>query len=269
MKKFYIFIMLVISVTIFSKDIVIDTNVLSAEKLSIPNGYYPVSIVRSKMEVSIENEDTNPDNYFEFSAENINQSCIDRVQVLTYHYYSDPPRYYFRDENGNLLKKLKLIIDCYIYCDTRYLTSNTFRCKLGRLNNGDRIFVLCDNKEYIPIHPLKVQVKENMDLGQTCSGGILSTAPGGTGTPAKIVVTGEKGKNYQLKIPQRTTITNTRGNDTLEVLLNLRNKFILPSHKDGKEYTEFIIDGLCKTRDSSFGKYKGSFVVRVEYIDET
>ncbi|QNM15261.1 MULTISPECIES: DUF4402 domain-containing protein [Fusobacterium] len=269
MKKFYIFIMFLLSFCVFGKDICIDTNIFSVEKLSIPNGYNPMSIVRAKMEVIIENEDDNPENYFEFSAENIDERMIDRVQVLTQHYYSDPPRYYFRDERGNLLKELRLLIDCYIYCDTRYLRSNTFSCKLGRMNSGNRIFVLCDTKEYIPIHNLKIEVKDNMDLGQICSGGILSTAPGGTGTPAKIVVSGQEGKHFELKIPQSTTITNTKGNDTLKVLLNLRNKYLLPSHKDGKEYTEFIIDGLCKTKNSSYGKYRGSFVVRVEYTDET
>lgn len=83
MKKFYIFIMFLLSFCVFGKDICIDTNIFSVEKLSIPNGYNPMSIVRAKIEVIIENEDDNPENYFEFSAENIDERMIDRVHVLT------------------------------------------------------------------------------------------------------------------------------------------------------------------------------------------
>ncbi|WP_270749834.1 hypothetical protein [Fusobacterium hominis] len=270
MKKYYFFIVLLlsISVSIFGKDIVIDTNIFSAERLSIPNAYYPISIVRAKMEVIIENQGDNPDDYFEFSAENINGRGIDKVQILTPHYYATPPIYYFRDNNGNFLKKLRLIIDCYIHCDVRYLTSNIFECKLGTLSNGDRIFVLCDAKEYKPIHNLKIEVKDDMNLGTTYPGGTLSTRNNGTGTPAKIIVSGQRGKRYKVKIPKETIIHNDKKNDQLHVYLRMRNEQAPFLCKQDREYTEYIIDGICKTNKRSSGHYKGSFVVRVEYIDE-
>ena len=121
---------------------------------------------------------------------------------------------------------------------------------------------------------LNITVDKNMDLGKTFAGGTLSTRPGGTGTPAEITIESEEGNNFKVHMPKMVTIRHReRSDQTLDVNLEFRNatsngRYSPSSHKAGYAYTHFIIDGVCKTKENEYGKYDGSFTVRVEYTDE-
>ncbi|MBR8700296.1 hypothetical protein IX317_000085 [Fusobacterium sp. DD29] len=281
-KNFFIFLILLftISVSGFARNIQVQVD-KQFQRVQPEPGFD--SAARGIIRFIIENyNDQDNYSYFVFETHNNDISCtgwLTRAELKnpnSLYFDWQNPYCYFRHYIGEWepVTAIELVLDCTINWNSRETDGSNLRCKLGKLGNGETIYIGVPQPDIEPQKKLKVIVDKNMDLGKTFAGGTLSTRLGGTGTPAEITIESEEGNNFKVHMPKKVTIKNTQRNEqTLDVNLGFRNasedgRYSPSKHRDGFAFTHFIIDGVCRTKPNEYGKYEGSFIVRVEYTDE-
>lgn len=144
-------------------------------------------------------------------------------------------------------------------------------------NKNTSNYITVDLSDVKPITLLKINVKEDLNLGKGTAGSALDTSKG-SGSPAIVEAIGEYGKNVKFKIlnPENIKITSIKNSqDSLKVDVwfessNTNKPIIKKLNENTNEtYTGKVSDirihGRCQSNSNSRGKYTGSFVVRVEY----
>ena len=126
------------------------------------------------------------------------------------------------------------------------------------------------------VSAIKVDVAQNMHLGNAISGEALSTQRTSGGYPAIVKIKAAPNSKLKVTIPKKVVIksNNSKASD-LEVNLNFVNeKAKLNGNKlekninsdDSGKISDILIGGeTAKTTKNHYGKYKGEFTVRVEY----
>lgn len=245
--------------------------------------------VRGIMMFDIYDDNRNPilDNEFRFdtSQHESPYTCwVSNVGVTKVNYWApeSSTKYNYKFSRYGIVagydydepRLLRFYITCTIRWNDRDVKGGQLVGKLGITTAGNTYYFGIPVPYTEPKKQLKIKVDKDMDLGKTFAGGTLSTRDGGTGTPAKITIESEEGNNFKVHMPKIVTIRNTQRNEqTLDVNLGFRNaredgRYAPYEHRNGHSYTHFIIDGVCKTKPDEYGKYEGSFTVRVEYTDE-
>lgn len=207
---------------------------------------------------------------------------ITNLEIKNTKYLKKGNNIYFSDKNYNTTKKLELPISgtlVFVWSKSSYFVKNRIEeLKLGYVNSEQNpIFLSLNISDLDPIHNIKVEVLDDMNLGTVFSGEKLSTKNlTSHGTPAKLAVEGESNKKIKLTIPENMIISNKK-NESLNVRLSFRenNNNILEkvlTTNTGKLRNEqsiildnILIDGECQSNKTSSGLYEGSFIVRVEY----
>lgn len=207
---------------------------------------------------------------------------ITNLEIKNTKYLKKGNNIYFSDKNYNTTKKLELPISgtlVFVWSKNSYFVKNRIEeLKLGYVNSEQNpIFLSLNISDLDPIHNIKVEVLDDMNLGTVFSGEKLSTKNlTSHGTPAKLAVEGESNKKIKLTIPENMIISNKK-NESLNVRLSFRenNNNILEkvlTTNTGKLRNEqsiildnILIDGECQSNKTSSGLYEGSFIVRVEY----
>lgn len=183
---------------------------------------------------------------------------------------------YFKDKNGKFDDKIKFDLQGILIFD--WSKSNRIKkIKIGKIyNESGKVEkqVYLNFNEIEIIHSLKIKVEENMYLGRVIAGEELSTEKSINAHPARVSFQGEKGKSIKITIPELAEIKN-EANDILKVNLWFRenkNQELKKEFKESKNnqgiINDVLIDGKANTTKDSFGRYKGVFIVRVEYEDE-
>lgn len=185
---------------------------------------------------------------------------------------------FFRNKEGRIVNEIKFDLQGIFIFDWSNLktTREVKRLKIGKIyDETGRVEeqVYLDLNSIDVIYSLKIKVEQDMYLGKVIAGERLSTERSIDAHPAKISLIGEKGKNVEIKIPRSATIKNETS-DELVVNLKFREnkKQSLKKRFDRVEgnksiVNDILIDGEIDTDRNNFGKYMGSFVVRVEYED--
>lgn len=185
---------------------------------------------------------------------------------------------FFRNKEGRIVNEIKFDLQGIFVFDWSNLktTREVKRLKIGKIYDEtgrveEQVYLDLNNIDVI--YSLKIKVEQDMYLGKVIAGERLSTERSIDAHPAKISLIGEKGKNVEIKIPRSATIKNET-NDELVVNLKFREnkKQSLKKRFDRVEgnksiINDILIDGETDTDRNNFGKYVGSFVVRVEYED--
>lgn len=185
---------------------------------------------------------------------------------------------FFRNKEGRIVNEIKFDLQGIFVFDWSNLktTREVKRLKIGKIYDEtgrveEQVYLDLNNIDVI--YSLKIKVEQDMYLGKVIAGERLSTERSIDAHPAKISLIGEKGKNVEIKIPRSATIKNET-NDDLVVNLKFREnkKQSLKKRFDRVEgnksiINDILIDGETDTDRNNFGKYVGSFVVRVEYED--
>lgn len=152
-----------------------------------------------------------------------------------------------------------------------------YRAKNGETNKNPISLNLKSDIEVAT--PLNLKVTQDMNLGKGIAGTVLDTSTG-SGSPAIVEATGERGKNVKFIIlnPENIKITSIKNSqDSLKVDVwfessNTNKPIIKKLNENTNEtYTgktsDIKIHGKCQSNPNSRGIYKGSFIVRVEYDD--
>lgn len=285
-KKFFIFLILLftISVSGFARNTIIADAKLE-QIIEISNrDYYARCIIA--VEIERDDDFKYRDYCFDFFADWYNnQTYLGNIEIKGGSFrrvsdYQYAHRYAFYEKS----RTIRFKIDC-TFRWSPYANTETLIFHLGLMRDINNKYDM-ENATQVDIRvrnpflgvdknkELNITVEKNMNLGKTFAGGTLSTKPGGTGTPAEIIIESEEGNNFKVHMPKKVTIKNTQRNEqTLDVNLGFRNaskdgRYSPSNHRDGYALTRFIIDGVCRTKSNEYGKYEGSFIVRVEYTDE-
>lgn len=134
-----------------------------------------------------------------------------------------------------------------------------------------------ENDRLSMIRALKVDVEKNMYLGKAVAGEALSTERFG-GYPAVIDIEALKNSKLKVTIPKEVTIkSNKAGALDLKVKLKfigadstIKGKKLereVVTDSSGKADNIMIGGETDKTTKNHYGRYKGEFVVRVEYVE--
>ena len=183
---------------------------------------------------------------------------------------------FFKDKNGRFDDEIKFDLHGTLIFD--WSKSNKIKkIKIGKIyNESGKVEkqVYLNFNEIEIIHSLKIKVEENMYLGRVIAGEELSTEKSINAHPARVSFQGEIGKNIKITIPELAEIKN-EANDVLKVNLWFREnkkQKLIKEFKEGKNnqgmINDILIDGKANTTKDSFGRYKGVFIVRVEYENE-
>lgn len=239
------------------------------------------SRIKFSAEININKESGNTQDFFQLDLSNRNAFMnIGENKISSINSISTGNHLYFKNStNGEGLQELRFILEGELIFNWLSKSKNE-NIRIGYINSPNNpVFLKIDIEDLNPIHSLKIKVVDNMDLGIIEAGRVLSTKD--SGTPANISVEGEESKRVSITIPKNTTIKNS-ANDTLLVNLNFRDngdqKLIRELSPNGKNTyrvgnngsvisKEILIDGESQTKRSTRGTYRGSFTVRVEYLD--
>ncbi|WP_300360996.1 hypothetical protein [Fusobacterium sp.] len=185
---------------------------------------------------------------------------------------------FFRNREGKVVDEIKFDLQGIFIFDWSNLktTREVKRLKIGKIYDEagrveEQIYLELNNIDVI--YSLKIKVEQDMYLGKVIAGEKLSTERSIDAHPAKISLVGEKGKRVEIKIPKSAIIKNEL-NDELVVNLKFRENKKQSLKKKFEKVegnksiiNDIFIDGETDTNRSNFGRYTGSFVVRVEYED--
>lgn len=229
-------------------------------------------------------DEANPNNFFHIELNNNNNFLnFTNIEINSTNSVKMGNNIYFKSSsNGAPLNKITFTIKGTAIFNWFYKNNNIENIKIGYINsNINPVFLNLKMEQFNPIQKLKIKVNKNMNLGKAPSGEKLSTRQGGTGTPADISVSGQIGKGVIIHIPESVDIRNSK-NDSLNVKLMFREnrsntlkKELIPNSNDitkegntgAATINHILIDGECQTKKNDFGKYQGTFTVRVEYED--
>lgn len=233
--------------------------------------------VRGIMMFDIYDDNRNPilDNEFSFDTSRhepgyncwLGNPSVDNVNGFKVHPQQQNFNFkWYGEYAGYGYRRMRFKVECTIRWNDRDVHGGQLIGKLGITTAGNTYYFGIPKPYTKPKKEFEITVDKHMNLGTTFAGGTLRTKDGGI--PAEITIKSEKGNNFKLSIPKVVTIRNSH-NQTLDVNLGFRGERYFPyKHEAGYAYTHFIIDGVCKTNENNYGKYKGSFTVRVEYTDE-
>ncbi|WP_410207822.1 DUF4402 domain-containing protein [Fusobacterium sp.] len=283
-KEFFILCFLFLGITFSGYSLDIQASIEKEFQRAQPEPGYD-SAARGVITFELYND--NPDdlyNYFIFQTYDDDISCdgwLTRAQVINktnpYFDWQDPKCYFrwYRPYYGwEPVSAVQISLDCTVNWRSWESKGPILRCKLGIMKNGEVVYIGVPKPGFEVAKHFNIQIDKHMDLGKTFAGGTLSTRPGGSGNPAEVTIESEKENKFKILIPEVVTIINQNdSSQKLNVNLALRNKtsdnvYCPQEERNGYGYTHFLIDGVCRTNSEQYGKYQGSFVVRVEYTDE-
>ena len=255
--------LLLITFSLYGKDYYADCNMYSFSPHNVLNA---VKFFKCTMEIIVEKEDLNRDDKFILKPYKSFWSVwAEDMTVINAN--CDYDNGYKFTRNGQNIDKIRLKVECLIVLNWVMIKENSiYNIYVGNINGRDSVYLHLDIGQFKLIHPINIRVVEDMNLGKTCSGGLLSTQPGGTGTPARLDVSGEKNKEFKVIIPKYIYIYNNK-RDYLRVDLYQRREMFesICTYDEERQYRQLYIDGVCKTNRNSNGKYRGKFTVRIEY----
>ena len=256
-------LILLISFSLYGKDYFADCNMYSFSPYNVLNA---VKFFKCTMEIIVDKEDFNKDDKFILKTyKSFWGVWAEDMTVLSANCdYNDGYRF---TKNGQSIDKIKLKVECLVVLNWIMIKKNhIYNLYIGNINGIDSVYLHLDVSKFKLIHPINIKVVDDMNLGKTYSGGTLSTRPGGTGTPARLDISGEKDKEFKVTIPRYIYIYNDK-NDYLKVDLYQRREMFeaIRLYDDERQYRQLYIEGVCKTNKHSLGKYRGKFTVRIEY----
>lgn len=188
--------------------------------------------------------------------------------------------YFKNDSNNEGIQEIRFLVEGELLLNWLNRSRQRENMVIGYVNSTNNpVYLSINIDEFDPIYSLKIKVIDNMNLGKVEAGEKLSTKE--LGTPANISIEGEENKSVNIYIPNTTTITNSNS-DSLTVYLHFRSnngqkltKKLSPNNtdtyrigNDGIVVTkDILIDGEAQTKRTTKGVYRGSFTVKVEYLD--
>lgn len=225
--------------------------------------------------VKIVGKDIGDNSYFELSGDTgMNNNFIvgENLSITSAEDNVRGNRVFFHNRKNEKKSEIEVDIKGTLLFNWKY-QNKRLNLVLGKIYNQsggwEKISIELQNLKII--NPLEVKVEENMYLGRVIAGEELDTETTDGAHPAKLTIKGEKGKKINITIPESVDIEN-KDRDQLNVKLRFReNKeseiskiFVMSDGKNGV-IKDFYIDGNAKTKKDSSGRYKGKFIVRVEY----
>lgn len=238
--------------------------------------------VKFSAEVTLIKEFANNQDYFQLELKNENNFLnLSNIKISSLNSVKDGNKLYFKSStNGEIIKEIKFLLEGEALFNWLVKNQRNENIKIGYINDEfNPVYLNLALKNFNPVQSLKIKIIDNMNLGKGEAGERLSTKK--WGTPANISIEGEENKSVNITIPQSTTIKNSK-NEVLIVDLSFREnggqklvKLLSPNNKNifriGNENRviskDILIDGEAQTQRGNRGVYKGTFTVKVEYLD--
>lgn len=233
-------------------------------------------------EVTIIKGDGNTQDFFQLDLKNGSGfMSLNSIKISPINSVKEGNRFYFKSSfNGEGIQEIRFLLEGELIFNWLIKNKRDENIRMGYINSSTNpVYLNLRLEDFNPVYSLKVRVVDNMNLGKGQAGEKLSTKT--WGTPANVSVEGEESKRVSITIPQSTVIKNSR-DDKLTVNLNFREnsgqkliKELAPNSRDtfrvgsdGRVISkDILIDGETQTTRGSRGAYRGSFTVKVEYLD--
>lgn len=238
-------------------------------------------------EITIKAKSNTKDTYFEVdnNIETANENFIKGQKLKVTNVtkgVQNGNQIYFKDNENNSIDTIKFSLKGTLIFNWKETNKNPnlaigYRREENHNKNTSN-YITVNLSDVKPITLLKINVKEDLNLGKGIAGTVLDTSKG-SGSPAIVEATGEYGKNVKFKIlsPENikiTSVKNSKESLKVDVWFEQNHLTELQENLNEKTNLEYIgktpdikIHGKCQSNSNNHGIYKGSFIVRVEYDD--